>query len=34
MQTGIVDTDVIINSLNLDDLRTICRMNQYAADLC
>lgn len=33
--TGNVDTDVtIINSLNLDDLRNICRMNQYAANLC
>ena len=33
--TGNEDTDVeIINSLNLDDLRSVCRTNQYASNLC
>ena len=33
--TGNEDTDVvIINSLNLNDLRTICSSNQYANNLC
>lgn len=33
--TGKVDTDVvIINSLTLDDVRQVCQMNKYAANLC
>lgn len=33
--TGNEDVDVkIINSFNLEDLRRVCQMNQYAANLC
>lgn len=33
--TGNEDVDVaIINSFNLDDLRRICQLNQYTANLC
>ncbi len=33
--TGNVDTDAIImSSLSLDDVRRICQINQYAANLC
>jgi len=33
--TGTTDTDVqIIKSLNLDDLRNFCQMNQSASNLC
>lgn len=33
--TGNEDTDaIIINSLNLQDLRNVCGINKYAADLC